>query len=160
MEELLENIEHVPYAKARNLILLDTCFIINTLGHKDKLKQLLEIDNLGVTSFNIEELLYVEHKLNHEIRKGIRKFLKEGKFKILDIPVHPGNHESEKEFVREADNELLLKIADHSDAVLIATAIKTHSIILTKDKHHLFTTVLENFVQKYDIKVYKDLHEL
>jgi hypothetical protein len=31
---------------------------------------------------------------------------------------------------------------------------------LTKDKHHLFTVQLENFVSKYGIKVYKEIKEL
>lgn len=144
---------------AKNLILLDTCFVINILEHHKHLDK-LKNERVGMTSFNIEELLYVEHNLKHEDKKMIREFLKHPCFCIIEVPVHPGDFREEIRFVRSIDGELLKKVGDPSDAVLIAVAIKTNSIVLTKDKHHLFTIVLEEFLKKYGLKVYKDLNFL
>jgi predicted nuclease of predicted toxin-antitoxin system len=79
---------------------------------------------------------------------------------IININVNPGDRIAEKNFVNSIDPDLLADVPDASDAVLIATAIKTNSIVLTKDKHHLFTTKLENYLNKYNIKVYKEYHDL
>jgi predicted nucleic acid-binding protein len=157
MKELIGDKETISYTKCRDLNLLDTCFIVYALEHNDLLKRLSELNNLAITSFNIEELIHIEHKLNHSTRKELRNFLKDSNFIIVDVPVHPGNFEEEKDFVRAIDNNLLLKIPDASDAVLIAIAAKTHSTVYTKDKHHLFTTVLENFISQYDIQVLKTI---
>ena len=159
MKELLQNIKKIKLEDTKNLILLDTCFVIYILEHHKHLDKLKE-KNLGLTSFNAEELLHIEHKLKHEDKVMIRKFLKHSNFCIVEIPVHPGDYEGERSFVNSVDEELLKKVSDPSDAVLIATAIKTKSIVLTKDKHHLFTVVLEEFLKKYDLKVYKDFNSL
>ncbi|MEA3378386.1 MAG: hypothetical protein U9Q69_01980 [Nanoarchaeota archaeon] len=156
MKELLKNIEKIDI-HAKRKILLDTCFLIDAVSKHEDLDKL---SNAALTSFNIEEILFIEHKLGHEIKKGLRRFFKKANFKILEVPVHPGNPKSEKNFVASVDKELLEKIRDPSDAVLIAAAILTNSLILTKDKHHLFTTKLENFLNKYNIKVLKDIHSL
>lgn len=157
MKELLQKIKKISLKDAKNLILLDTCFVISILEHHKHLDKLKD-KNLGITSFNVEELLHVKRRLSHEDKKMIRKFLKYTSFCIVKIPVHPGDNKGEKKFVNSVDEELLKKVHDPSDAVLIAAAIKTNSIILTKDKHHLFTVVLENFLRKYKLKVYKDLN--
>ncbi len=157
MKELLQKIKSVSLEEARGLILLDTCFVINILEHHKHLDKLKD-KNLGMTSFNVEELLHVEHKLKSEDKRMIRNFLKHPKFCIVEVPVHPGNREEEIKFVRSVDGGLLKEIHDPSDAVLIAAAIRTRSIVLTKDKHHLFTVVLENFLEKYSLEVYKDLN--
>lgn len=157
MKELLQNIKRIKLEDAKGLILLDTCFVINILEHHKHLDKLKD-KSIGITSFNVEELLHVEHRLKSEDKRMIRSFLKHPKFCIIEIPVHPGNKEEEINFVKSIDENLLEKVRDPSDAVLIATAIKTKSIILTKDKHHLFTCILENFLKKYLLKVYKDLN--
>lgn len=159
MKELLQNIQKVKLKDAKNLILLDTCFVINILEHHKHLDRLKD-ERVGMTSFNIEELLHVEHSLKHEDKKMIRNLLKHPFFCIVELPVHPGNFKEEIEFVKSVDEELLKKIADPSDAVLIAAAIKTDSIVVTKDKHHLFTIVLEDFLKKYNLKVYNNLNFL
>lgn len=159
MKELLQNIKKVNLENVKNLILLDTCFVINILEHHKSLDK-LKNKNLGITSFNIEELLHIERKLNHEIKKMIRNLFKYSNFCMVEIPVHPGNWEEERRFVNSIDEEILKKVPDPSDAVLIAVAIKTKSIVLTKDKHHLFTIILEGFLKKYNLKVYKDLNFL
>ncbi len=157
MKELLQNIKRIKLEDTKNFILLDTCFVINILEHHKHLDKLKD-KNLGITSFNVEELLHVEHRLKNEDKRMIRNFLKHPNFCIIEIPVHPGNREEEKRFVESVDKDLLKNIHDPSDAVLIAVAIKTKSIVLTKDKHHLFTVVLENFLEKYSLEVYKDLN--
>lgn len=159
MKELLQNIKKVRPEEAKDLILLDTCFVINILEHHKHLNRIKD-KGLGMTSFNVEELLHVEHKLKPEDKRTIRKFLKHPCFCIVEIPVHPGNRKEERSFVNSIDKELLKKVPDPSDAVLIAAAIQTKAIVLTKDKHHLFTVVLEEFLKKYDLKVYKDFNFL
>lgn len=159
MKELLQNIKKIKLEEAKNLILLDTCFVINILEHHKHLDKLKD-KSLGMTSFNVEELLHVEHRLKRGDKKVIRNFLKHPKFCIVDLPVHPGDKEGETNFVKSVDEDLLKEVHDPSDAVLIAVAIKTKSTVLTKDKHHLFTIVLEEFLKRYDIKVYKDLNFL
>lgn len=157
MKELLQKIRRIKLEEARDLILFDTCFVINILEHHKHLDKLKD-KRLGMTSFNVEELLHVEHKLKNEDKRMIRNFLKHPNFCIVEIPVHPGNREEEAKFVASVNANLLKEVHDPSDAVLIATAIKTRSIVLTKDKHHLFTCVLENFLKEYSLKVYKDLN--
>ncbi len=155
MKELLKNLNHIDINKTKNVILLDTCFIISMLEHNEKLPE-----DSATTSFNIEELMHVEHKLNHSIRKRLRKFLKDSNLPIIDINAHPGNIEQEKSFVSSIDQRLLQHIPDKSDAVLLAVAVKTKSTVLTKDKHHLFTVELENFLNEHDLKVYKELKDV
>ena len=159
MKELLQKIKTINLEEARDLILLDTCFVINLLEHHKHLDKLKD-KNLGMTSFNVEELLHVEHRLKSEDKRMIRNFLKHPKFCIIEVPVHPGNREEEVKFVKSVDENLLKEIHDPSDAVLIAAAIRTKSIVLTKDKHYLFTVVLEDFLEKYSIQVHKDLNFL
>lgn len=160
MKELVENILTLDLVHARNLVLLDTSFIISMMEHRDKIARLLEIKGIAMTSFNVEELIHVEKHLDPHTKHHLREFLKDGKIVIVKIDVHPGNWEEEKAFVNAADENLLKHIPDPSDAVLLAAAIKTHSSVLTKDKHHLFTVELENFVRQYDIRVFKELHDL
>ncbi|MFH1455494.1 MAG: hypothetical protein ABIF40_00925 [archaeon] len=155
MKELLMNKIHVPMNQASNLILLDTCFIIDCISRSNK----VNFSNTGITSFNIEELLHVEHRLGH-LKKPLRKFLKDTEFVIVDVPVSLGDWKAEKDFVKSVDSGLLQHIADASDAVLIATAVKTQSNVLTKDKHHLFTVELENFVRDWNVKVFKELKDV
>lgn len=160
MKELVKSIPKINLDQAKGFILLDTCFVINALEHHKHLDKLLD-KKIGMTSFNIEELLKVEHRLKQEDKKAIRKTLKHPFFSIIEIPVHPGNWEEEKSFVNTIEPNLLKEINDPSDAVLIAVAIKTMApVILTKDKHHLFTVKLEDYLEKYRIKVYKDLNFL
>ncbi len=159
MKELLQKIKRISLEEARDIILLDTCFVISILEHHKHLDKLND-KNLGMTSFNVEELLHVEHKLKSEDKRMIRNFLKHPKFCIVEVPVHPGNREEEVKFVKSVDEGLRKEVHDPSEAVLIAAAIRTKSIVLTKDKHHLFTVVLEDFLEKYSIQVHKDLNFL
>lgn len=112
---------------------------------------------LATTSFNIDELMFVEHRLGHEVRSRLRDFFRESQILIVDVPVVPGDREAERSFVNSVDDKLLANVSDPSDAVLIAAAIRTGSCIVTRDKHHLFTVQLEDFLKPYGIRVYKDL---
>ena len=92
-----------------------------------------------------------------DIKERVRKFFKDTDIMILDIPVHPGNHEAELVYVQEIDPYLAQDVPDASDAVLVAAAVRTKSIVVTKDKHHLFTVILENYLQRWGLKVVKKL---
>ncbi len=155
MKELFNNKKRISLDSAKNLILLDTCFIIDCVCNHKK----IEFDNIGITSFNVEEILKIEHKLGH-LKKKLRNFIKETDFVIIEIPVSPGDWTEEKHFVNSINLKLLQHVSDASDAVLIATAIKSNSKVLTKDKHHLFTVKLENFLREYNLKVFKELKDV
>jgi predicted nucleic acid-binding protein len=162
MKEIFQALPHKRIEDMRNTVLIDTCFFIHTFEHQreHQLKELIQKFEVAMTSFNAEEFLFKEHVVDERVREYARKFLKTNPITIIDIDVHPGNRESEKKFVNNIDPDLLKEIPDASDAVLMAVAIKTDSTILTKDKHHLFTVKLENYIKKYNLEVYKEYHDL
>ncbi len=165
MKELFEKLPKLDYQdeNASDYVLIDTCFFIHIFEnqHEHQLKELTEKYATAMTSFNVQEFLLKDHVVDERVREHARKFLKHNpNLTIIDVPVTPGHFEQEKFFVNSIDPELLKEIPDASDAVLMATAIKTKSTVLTKDKHHLFTTKLENYVKKYDLKIYKEFHDL
>jgi len=167
VKELLQNLETVFLKDFRDKnkekpILLDTCFFISVFdkNQQKKLEKLCRKKTVFLTSFNAEELIYNIHRINEKSKDHIRKFLKKQNVLLLEISVSPGNSLHEKSFVESIDPELLQKIHDPSDAVLVATAIVTGGTILTKDKHHLFTSSLENFLNKYDLKVFKEFKDM
>lgn len=165
MKEVFEKLPHIAHTDedAKQVILLDTCFFIHTFEHQKEheLKLLMDRYKVAMTSFNVEEFLYNEHRVDERVREYARKFLKRcPEFTVITIPVSPGNRQAEKDFVHGVDPTLLAQVPDASDAVLMATGIVTQSTILTKDKHHLFTTKLENYLQKYDIAVHKEFHDI
>jgi hypothetical protein len=153
MKELFDSFKR---GDAQNSVLLDTCFILNLVENDRKL---LPGYPYALTSFNVEELLAVSHRL-HKVKARFRRFLKSHDFVIVDVPVHIGDMKGEKAYVESVDPELLKHIADPSDAVLLAAAVKSHSVVMTKDKHHLFTVELENYLRKYDLKVFKEMKDL
>jgi predicted nucleic acid-binding protein len=164
MKELFEKLPKLDFKdkNASEYVLIDTCFFIHIFEnqHEHQLKELTEKYATAMTSFNVDKFLLKEHVVDERVRENARKFLKHNpNLTIIDVPVQPGNYEDEKFFVHSIDPELLKEIPDASDAVLMATAIKTNSTVLTKDKHHLFTIKLENYVKKYDLKVYKEFKD-
>jgi predicted nucleic acid-binding protein len=72
------------------------------------------------------------------------------------MAVSPGDREGERKFIQDFDNELFGIIPDPSDAVLLVAALRTKTNVLTRDKHHLFTTKLENYISEAGIKVYNN----
>ena len=155
MKELFDKFEKVGVER-KGLVFLDTCFVFDLLNRE---KDLVSGHPYALCSFNVEELLHVGHKL-HKMKTRLRRFLKSHDFLIVDVPVHPGDMKGEKEFVNSVDGELLKHIADPSDAVLLAVAVQTSSTVLTKDKHHLFTVDLVNYLRGRDVHVYKEMKDL
>ena len=161
MKELFLKFPSIDHLNAKDMLLIDTCFFISVFDHHENIKKFSKIGRKAMTSFNVLELIHVDHKLNH--KHDIRKFLENldpSELVIVDVPVHPGEWQKEKEFVESVDPLILKHCQDNSDAVLLAVAIKTHSDILTKDKHHIFNAYVENYVERDGIKVHKELKDV
>ncbi len=158
MKELFDKFPKIKLEDAKDLILIDTCFFISVFKHPEHIKQFSKLKNKAMTSFNIKELITVDHKLK-KLKHPIRKFLENNEFPIINIDVHPGNRQKEEEFIKTIEPNLLKYCKDPSDGVLLATAIKTKSNILTKDKHHIFNAIMENFANKHNINIYKELKQ-
>jgi len=143
------------------MILLDTCFIIYELeeGEEKRLEEFCRRDDVFVASFNIAELEHVSKNIP-AIEKPLRRLLKSEAIKILEIPVSPGEREAEKKFANDTDEKILRIMQDPSDAVLIAAAIRNKADVITRDKHHIFKTALENELNEYKIAVYKDISSI
>ena len=139
--------------------LVDTCFFYYAFDRQEKeFIEFCKTHKVGITSFNVEEVLYHAHDVNNHIRERIRHALKEGLTLILiTVDVSPGKASEERSFVQAIDGKLLEEIPDPSDAVLAAMAVKLHASILTRDKHHLFTTVLENYFHDRGVLVFNKL---
>ncbi|MEM4711113.1 MAG: PIN domain-containing protein [Candidatus Woesearchaeota archaeon] len=162
MREIFDKQPHLEISSVKNYVLLDTCFFINTFENQKahKLRELMNFKSVAITSFNVDEFLLIAHSVDERIRENVRRFLKRNNIYILNIDVKPGDRSKEVSFIRNADIGLLNEVSDPSDAVLVAAAILTQSTILTKDKHHLFTTKLENYLNKYKIAVHKEYHDI
>ena len=162
MKEIFAALPTRELSDTNNMILIDTCFFIHTFENQkeSKLKELIQKFDVGMTSFNVEEFLFKEHCVDERVREYARKLLKSHPITLINIDVHPGDRDKEKIFVNSIDPDLLREVPDASDAVLMSVAIKTDSTVLTKDKHHLFTIKLENYVKKYNIKIYKEYHDI
>ena len=150
------------YKNPRNLILIDSCFFIDVFekNKQNAFETLCEYHDVAITSFNAEEVAYNIHRFRDKTKEYMKHFLKNTNMMMLEIAVSPGSRNHEEEFINRIDPELLEQVHDPSDAVLVATAIQTRSTILTKDKHHLFTAHLNNFLHKYDVPVFKELKDV
>jgi predicted nucleic acid-binding protein len=138
MIEIIGEMEHSRSMPA-GAWLIDTCYFLYSIeNHRD-------IEGY-MTSFNAEELIHVEHRLHDDVKKATRKLLRSGRVRILDIDVHPGDREGERKYVDSVDPQLLKHVHDPSDAVLAAAAIRNRANIRTRDKHHLYTSDLKNFI--------------
>lgn len=169
MLELLENNVHSKiedYKTNKIPVFLDTCFLIylaennlfeKLLNYKDKYDFL-------ILSFNLLELDFHFNHMKNIVKRSLRKILKKSdNVKIIEIEVKPGNSQDERNFVNKIDLELLNLIKDPSDAVLFASLLLIKKgIILTRDKHHLFTEKLENYITTNycKINVYKEINNL
>jgi predicted nucleic acid-binding protein len=158
MKELFEKLKRVDFSN-KKLFLLDTCFFIHVFQnqHEHRLLELCKLEKVAMTTFNAEEFINKHHKLENHINERVRHFLKQKKLLLLDVPVHPGEWDNEVKFIKSTDPYLLHDVPDNSDGVLIAAAIRTQSTVLTRDKHDLFTTKLENYLTKYGLQVFNDL---
>ena len=116
MKELFEQlvVNHNP----RDAILIDTCYFFDIFKkHKVKeLERLMVFKLVGTTTFNAQEILLKEHKINDDIRHQIRKFLKSHPhFFLYPVPVEPGNWEDEKKYVKDCDMHILRYVNDPSE---------------------------------------------
>lgn len=134
--------------------ILDTCFLIYEIekGNTRKLENFCKENACYLNSFNVEELEKVERRIPN-IKHAVESFLKKKLIKIIKLDIHIGDVNTEKLFAEDTDKELLKKIADPSDAVMVAAGIQTKSDILTRDKHHVFTIEVEKEISKFGIKI-------
>jgi len=138
--------------------LIDTCFFVDVFK-KDKVKKLVkfcENNKVGMSSFNLNELNHIHHHFQGQMNHHIRHFLKEKLLFNSPVNVFPGDREGEKKYITDFDEHILTIVPDPSDAVLFVQAIKLTANILTKDKHHIFTAVAENYINKYKINILKE----
>ena len=149
MKEIIEALE--PAARAD--FLLDTCFLIYEFdrGNSKQLISFCKDNSVGMSSFNLEELDHVIRKLPGPVSHRIRDFLKDKLITRVDVPVSPGERDAEQGFVSSFDPRLLLLVPDPSDAVLVVLAAKLRADILTRDRHHIFTAVAENYSDSFRV---------
>ena len=168
MKELFEHL-HAASLPLQNLeqhgrgVLLDTCFLFYMAEHQklNLIDQLAKQRQVLISSFNAEEILLKAHVVSNDAKDNLRHWLKHSpNVSLLNVPVHPGEWAEEKAFVQSVNPGILARMHDASDAVLFAQALQNNCDILTRDKHHLFTTLLENFANHGGIKVEKDIHDL
>jgi hypothetical protein len=157
MKELLANLEMVRPEDAINHILIDTCEFVHIFEHPKKISDFerkLADANYAITSFNVDELMHIEHRLSPKVKEGIRRFLKEKeKLKVIDVGVHPGNRDAEISYIRKISPELASVIKDPSDGIMFATAIRIKGDIITRDKHDLYNQHCERFANEHDIDI-------
>ncbi|MFC1740920.1 PIN domain-containing protein [Nanoarchaeota archaeon] len=138
--------------------LLDTCFVLFMIerGHTHKLESFCENNKVGMSSFNLAEIDHVHRGLKGTVNHHLRDFLKKRLIVNVLVDVRPGEREREKEYVSDFDEDFLRLVRDPSDAVLLVQALRLHATVLTRDKHHIFTAVAENYVGQYGISVLND----
>lgn len=157
MKALFEALS-VRHLDDRGLVLLDTCFFVWAFEHQHerRLEEFCQAHRTALTSFNAEEFLHQHHKFSH-IEARVRSFLKARPLALVAVPVHPGDWQAEVAFMRAADPFLPQYVKDNSDGVLLAAAIRTRSNILSRDRHDVFNTQLENFLAHYGIEVRNEM---
>lgn len=139
--------------------LIDTCFLIYCL-EKDKMKELESFcseNSVGLSSFNAAELDHIHGRFPGPLNRHLRNFLKQKLIKLVEVDVVPGQRAKEKKYVESFDPAMLKQVHDPSDAVLLSLAAKIRADVLTRDKHHLFTVDVENYLSEYGIKVLKEI---
>lgn len=152
MKELFDALPRTNSAE----YLLDTCFLYYVFDHR-KERELIEFCSkhcVALTSFTVEEILHTYKHVSHMIRDRLRHLIKNSVLlSVIDIAVHPGEIDEEIGYIVGIDEKLLHIIPDHSDAVLAATAVKFSAHMITRDKHHLFTTVLSDYFKGKGLEV-------
>ncbi|MFH1063908.1 MAG: PIN domain-containing protein [Candidatus Woesearchaeota archaeon] len=138
---------------------LDTCFLFYFLK-TEKMRRLNEFcstHSVGMSSFNLAEIEHVHHKMDGTLNHHLRDFLKKKLVSSVAVDVNPGERDKEIAYVQEFDPKILSLVPDASDAVLFVQALKLRANLLTRDKHHLFTTRAENYLNEYGIEVLNEL---
>lgn len=150
--------ESLEFFRSKQSVVLDTCFIVHeVLSQREKeLLDFCEENVVLITSFNLSEIKKVSKKLGHN-KKRIKDFLDRASAYLVEVPVDLGEWDKEKDYVNGFDPNILRKVRDASDAVLVVAAIKSGSDILTRDKHHLFTSSLSDELRSYGLNVFNDI---
>ena len=159
MKELYQELPEVVEDERKNFI-IDTCFLIDCIKNnkiKD-IERLSETYDLVLVDLNFQELDHIH--LDDDVKIVLRKMLKEKLFYKYHTGVNIGNWDDEEQYVKFCDKELLKIISDKSDAVIVAAAEKINAHVMTKDKHHLFTSELENYINKKGIRIFKELKDV
>jgi PIN domain nuclease of toxin-antitoxin system len=162
MKELFDHFQTASFPIEQG-VLLDTCFLFYMAEHQklSLIDELAKKRQVLISSFNADEVGLKSHQVAEPIKERLRHWLKqENNIQILPVNVHPGQWLQEQEFVKSVNPGILARMHDASDAVLFAQAYQNKCDILTKDKHHIFTTILENFAQQAGIRIEKDIHDL
>jgi predicted nucleic acid-binding protein len=155
MQELVDSLDTCSGAE----YLIDTCFLIHSfeIGKSHLLEELCRHHKVAMSSFNLRELVLKHHVLHGTVSHHIREFLKKRLISNIPIDILPGERVKEKIFVQQFDPKILQIVRDPSDAIILVLALKLHANILTRDKHHLFTTNAENYLHEYNIQVLNEL---
>ena len=94
------------------------------------------------------------HDVKNMVRERLRHLIKNSTpLGVVELNVHPGEIDQEIGFVMGVDEKLIHLIPDHSDAVIAAAAVKLGANIITRDKHHLFTTILSDYLKELGLLV-------
>lgn len=159
--KLKELIKQLPlYTTGPVDFVVDTCFLYYLFEHQHEkaFAETCEEYVVVLTSFNAEEFLFHSHDVGHRVRERFRHAVKHGlRLFFHEISISPGNPEGEKKFVTDYDEQILKLVPDPSDAVLLVAALQLKADVLTRDKHHLFTTKLENYVYDKGLQVLNNL---
>ncbi len=158
MKELIEKLPR--YVEGPVDFVVDTCFLYYLFEkqHENAFVESCAEHIVVLTSFTADEFLFHSHDVNHDVRERFRHAIKHGlRLFYYEMPVHPGDREGEKTFVHNYDENLLKLIPDPSDAVLLVAALTLKADVLTRDKHHLFTTKLQNYVYDKGLQVLNNL---
>jgi len=155
MQELIDSLKR----SSKVDYLLDTCFLLHEIQHGrgHALQHFCEENSVGMSSFNLAEVEHVHHRLKGTVNHHLRDFLKSKCVSCVRVSVSPGDRLGEKEYVSAFDPKILMHVPDPSDAVLLVQALKIGATVLTRDKHHLFTAVVENYSKDYNVEVLNDL---
>ncbi|MBW2967569.1 hypothetical protein KY362_03720, partial [Candidatus Woesearchaeota archaeon] len=88
--------------------LLDTCFVMHCVehDHMKKLTDFCESHDVGMSSFNLEELDHVHHNLKGNQSHHLREFLKSKCISRVSVRVSPGDREGEVSYVQSFDPEI------------------------------------------------------
>ncbi len=136
--------------------LVDTCVIIRGwegkgASHRVFKRLLSNHSDLGLVDFTLAEL---KLKAPSHLYRIVLEHISEDR--VFKTGVRPGDWDEEREYEIEFDPELLKLVPDPSDAVLIAAAEHYRlDGVITLDRHHLYTAVLENYLSKKGLSVLK-----
>ncbi|MFC1723725.1 PIN domain-containing protein [Nanoarchaeota archaeon] len=149
MKEIIDSLERVEKVD----YLLDTCFVLYMFmrGRVRELEKFCKHERVGMTSFNLLELDHVVHKMPGPISRHVRDFLKKKILLSILVGVEPGDREGERKFVQDYDVKLLDVVPDPSDAVMIVVADKIRADVISRDRHHVFTAVAENYSNRFRV---------